>query len=68
MAGCALAALFFDQEKAAEDYFAATKKDQAKIGFDRTRTRTRSRTRTLTHARARAHIATGTSTSTGAAR
>ena len=34
MAGCALAALFFDQEKAAEVYFAATKKDQAKIGFD----------------------------------
>jgi phage terminase large subunit-like protein len=34
MAGAALAALFFDQEKAAEVYFAATKKDQAKIGFD----------------------------------
>ncbi len=34
MAGCAIAALFFDQEKAAEVYFAATKKDQAKIGFD----------------------------------
>ena len=34
MAGCALAALFFDQEKAGEVYFAATKKDQAKIGFD----------------------------------
>ena len=34
MAGCALAALYFDQEKAGEVYFAATKKDQAKIGFD----------------------------------
>jgi len=34
MSGCALAALVFDQEKSAEVYFAATKKDQAKIGFD----------------------------------
>jgi len=34
IAGCALAALFFDQEQAGEIYFAATKRDQAKIGFD----------------------------------
>lgn len=34
MAGCALAALYFDNEQAAEVYFAATKRDQAKIGFD----------------------------------
>lgn len=34
ISGCALAALFFDQEHAGEVYFAATKRDQAKIGFD----------------------------------
>lgn len=34
ISGCALAALFFDQEAAGEIYFAATKRDQAKIGFD----------------------------------
>jgi phage terminase large subunit-like protein len=34
MAACALAALYFDQEQAAEIYFAATKRDQAKICFD----------------------------------
>lgn len=34
MAACALAALYFDQEQAAEVYFAATKRDQARIAFD----------------------------------
>lgn len=34
MAGCALAALYFDEEQAAEVYFAATKRDQARICFD----------------------------------
>lgn len=34
MAGAALAALYFDEEQAAEVYFAATKRDQARICFD----------------------------------
>lgn len=34
MAACALAALYFDQEQAAEVYFAATKRDQARIAFE----------------------------------
>lgn len=34
VAGCALAAAVFDEEHAGEVYFAATKRDQARIGFD----------------------------------
>ena len=33
IAGCALAAAVFDEEQAGEVYFAATKRDQARIGF-----------------------------------
>ena len=33
IAGCALAAAVFDEEQAGEIYFAATKRDQARIGF-----------------------------------
>ena len=34
VAGCALAAAVFDEEQAGQIYFAATKRDQARIGFD----------------------------------
>ena len=34
VAGCALAAAIFDGEQAAQVFFAATKRDQARIGFD----------------------------------
>jgi phage terminase large subunit-like protein len=34
IAGCALAAAVFDEEQAGEVYFAATKRDQARIGFN----------------------------------
>lgn len=34
VAGCALAAAIFDEEFAGQVYFAATKRDQARIGFD----------------------------------
>ncbi len=34
IAGCALASAIFDEEQAGQVYFAATKRDQARIGFD----------------------------------
>jgi len=34
IAGCALAAAVFDEEQAGQIYFAATKRDQARIGFE----------------------------------
>jgi len=34
IAGCALAAAIFDEEQAGQIYFAATKRDQARIGFE----------------------------------